>query len=104
MQNLYIVTSQKENVSEDLNKEEKLSILYHDIFDYPLNFADIIKWKTGKKFPQSNLNFLVSNKNGYYFLEGKEGVVYKKNLGQEFPPKRWKLPKKLRLFCPMFLG
>ena len=42
MPNLYTVSVKNENLQESLVEEERFSVFYHDLFDYPLNFADLI--------------------------------------------------------------
>ncbi len=32
-----------------LGKKELISIIYHDIFDYPLTIFELIKWSAGNK-------------------------------------------------------
>lgn len=67
--------------NEFLGKSEVASILYHNIFDYPLNAKEIIKWGVGKKgltlFKKTKE---ILSKNGLYFLKGRENLLYKKTL------------------------
>ncbi len=59
-----------------------LSIIYHDIFDYPLTARELIKWETninqklkilpaGGHGKSQNINY----KDGYYFLRGRGELV-----------------------------
>jgi predicted nucleotidyltransferase len=76
-----------------LNSNEKASVLYHDLFDYPLNLPDLIKWKSGKQLSKAqSLNF--TNKRGFYFLEGHEGLIYKKLLRKRISAKKMKIAQK----------
>lgn len=61
-----------------LTKSEKASVIYHNLFDYPLNYADVLKWRIGKKLPIFNFQFSITNKRGFYFLEGREVLVHKR--------------------------
>jgi len=73
-----------------LNFNEKASVLYHDLFDYPLNFSDLIKWQLAKT-PAINQNFEVVNKRGFYFLKEREGLIYKRLLRRRISVKKMKI-------------
>lgn len=55
---------------------ELTSIVYHDIFDYPLTFSELIKWEAGEQLPICNLQFTIANRNGHFFVEGRHGLIY----------------------------
>jgi hypothetical protein len=73
-----------------LNLNEKTSVLYHDLFDYPLSFSDLIKWQLAKPLT-INQNLEVVNKRGFYFLGGREGLIYKKLLRKRISAKKMKI-------------
>ena len=81
--------------NEFLGKSETASILYHDIFDYPLNAKEIIKWRVGKRglslFKKTQE---VINKDGLYFLKGKENLLYKKALRERASDRKIEIAKK----------
>lgn len=81
MLNLNYFYTKKNFRKEKLGDGERASVFYHDIFDYPLDFSELIKWRAGKK-SLSAIKMVpeVSSKNGYFFIEGKEGLVYKRTL------------------------
>lgn len=65
----------------ELSSFEKAAVYYHNIFDYPLNLPDLIKWKVGLNGIKSFKNLSRVNivkKNGFYFLQGREGLTYKR--------------------------
>jgi predicted nucleotidyltransferase len=78
-----------------LGVEETASVIYHDIFDYPLNTKEIIKWGVGKKglslFKKTKE---IINKDGYYFLKGKENILYKKTLRERASEGKIKIAEK----------
>lgn len=87
MLNLYAQIVRKE-VKQTLSDKEIASIYYHDIFDYPLNLSELIRWlpkNTG--FCPQGLN--VVSKNGYYFLEGRDGLIYKRILKSRISEKKF---------------
>ncbi len=62
-----------------LGEKEISSLIYHDIFDYPLAPLELIKWTAGSKVKFKNLeNIKISTKNGFLFLNGKEGSTLKR--------------------------
>lgn len=66
-------------LSKDLSDSEKFSIFYHDMFDYPLDFADLIRWRAGEETHYKK-SLAVSSHNGYFFREGRQGLIYQKLL------------------------
>jgi len=80
------------NTVAELSQGEKDSVLYHNIFDYPLNFSDLIKWKSGKQFNDKNSS--VIKRRGYYFLKGREGLIYKRLLRKRISDKKMNFAKK----------
>ena len=76
-----------------LTEGEKFSVYYHDIFDYPLSFADLIKWNAITK-PAESLEISVRGMNGYYFLRGRERLVYKRIFRNRISAKKLEIAKK----------
>lgn len=81
--------------NEFLGKSEVLSILYHDIFDYPLSVKEIIRWRVGKKglsiFKKTKE---ILNKNGLYYLKGRKSILYKRTLRQRISNRKIEIAKK----------
>lgn len=76
-----------------LSLEEIASVKYHDIFNYPLSVADLVKWKGGKKIDFAS-GAIVEKKNGFYFLKGKSKSVYQRLLRKRISDKKLKIAKK----------
>lgn len=78
-----------------LDTSETASILYHDIFDYPLNAKEIIRWRVGKKglslFKKTKE---VINIDGLYFIKCKENLLYKKALRERASKRKIEIAKK----------
>ena len=72
-----------------LSENELKSLLYHSIFDYPLTSGELAKWAVG---PKAEIKIkpeqFVEEKNGLYFLKGREGVVYKRLLKKRISKRR----------------
>jgi len=62
-------------MTTDLDQACLASIFYHDLFDFPLTSLELIKWRGGKKFSKIDKELEIENKNGFYFLKGKEKNV-----------------------------
>jgi len=81
--------------NEFLGTSETASILYHDIFDYPLNVKEIIRWRVGKKglslFKKTKE---VLNKDGLYCLKDKESFLYKRTLRERISNRKTEIAKK----------
>lgn len=91
MLNLYKTSSNKEANKSTLTDQENLSISYHNLFDYPLTLADLIKWQTTKRFVG---NKRITIQNGYYFLKGRGGLIYKRLLRKRISHKKMHIAKK----------
>src|SRR3990167_2911614 len=88
MLNLYSIETKADQIVETLSDQEKAAIIYHNLFDFPLNFSDLIRWKVGTGVTEIKNSKLISKRNGFYFLEGKVGVVYKRLLHKRISAKK----------------
>ncbi len=62
-----------------LGKKEIASLIYHDIFDFPLTSSELIKWTVGDKVKLVNIeNIKVAVKNGFLFLRDRQNLVLKR--------------------------
>jgi predicted nucleotidyltransferase len=62
-----------------LGEKEILSLIYHDIFDYPLTPLELIRWTAGESFRLRNVEGVkIGTKNGFLFVNGKEGATLKR--------------------------
>ncbi|MDP3994829.1 MAG: nucleotidyltransferase domain-containing protein [bacterium] len=78
-----------------LGNSELKSLVYHNIFDYPLTEREIVKWVTGSKVKVVIKDkYMVEQKNGLYFLKDKEGVVYKRLLNKRVSARKIQVAKK----------
>ena len=68
------------------------TLIYADIFDYPLKFYEIHKWLIGKKIDLRQAEKalkkllqkgLIENTSGYYFLPGRKGLARKRKIRTE---------------------
>ena len=87
-----------------LNKSDISSIIYHDMFDYPLSETDLIRWSTGKNVCLKQIDkIFFKHKSGHYYLDGKEGLVLKRLMHERVSKKKINLAKgaaKLLGFLP----
>jgi len=96
--------------AKSLRSDEIASLIYHDIFDYPLTQGELIKWKAGHrviKHKQSLAlraqSLAISHRDGLYFLKGREGIVYKRVLRERISKRKLliaKLAVKILRFIP----
>ncbi len=62
-----------------LGEKEIQSLIYHDVFDYPLTPIELIKWTAGESFKlKSAKEIEITTKNGFLFLNKKEGATLKR--------------------------
>lgn len=78
-----------------LGNSELKSLLYHNIFDYPLTESELVKWVAGSGVEVVvKEKHTVEQKGGLYFLKGKEGVVYKRLLKKRISIRKIQIAKK----------
>jgi len=94
MRSLYTVATGETKRREVLGKSEELSICYHDLFDFPLTFSDLIKWNTSENLSLGYHKTLVNYQDGYYFLRGRRGLIYKRALRSRISAKKMEIAKK----------
>lgn len=70
---------------KNLPSSQIKSILYHDIFDYPLNRIDIERWVVGERVKRADRKKnKVTFKKGFYFLEGRDSIIKKRIENERF--------------------
>ena len=94
MNQLQRATTGKTFKAEDKNQKIFASVFYHDIFDYPLNEGELIKWQAGRKVKiRQNLRG-VSSKDGYYFLAGKDSHILSRILRKRISNRKLRIARK----------
>lgn len=91
MLNLYRKVIPYKNSRPVLLKEEISSLYYHNLFDYPLNFQELVRWKLSKNISNKKQSQNVIYRDGYFFLEGKDGIIYKRLLRERISKKKVKI-------------
>ncbi len=74
------------------------SVLYHDLFDYPLNKEDIQTWNTGKRIKTNRKSKKIVFRKGFYFLEGRQSIIKKRLENESFSKKKLITAKKAAKF------
>lgn len=95
MHSLYTIPSGESKHKGELSRSEKLSVFYHNIFDFPLTFADLIRWNSSENFSPGSCKIPIVCQNGYYFLEGRGGLVYKRALRSRISAKKLEIAEKV---------
>lgn len=83
---------------EYLTEKDFASLIYHDLFDYPLTSAELIRWQPGEKIEAVGLgNILFKHKSGHFYLDGREGIVLRRLMRERSSKKKMKIAKKASL-------
>jgi len=69
-----------------------LSVLYHDIFDYPLKKEELQKWKSNISLPAGSV--VIKSKNGYYFIVGREKTIEKRLQNEKESKEKFEIAKR----------
>lgn len=104
MQSLFTNSSDKSKNKKTLTEAEKFSVFYHDIFEYPLTFADLIKWNATTAEIEKPKEIFVSGRNGYYFLRDRERLIYKRILRSRISAQKMQIAKKAAKALSMVPG
>ncbi len=90
-------SSKKTSVlKRNLGPSKLASILYHDIFDYPLNSSELFKWKAGKLSKEfSRDEVRVESKLGYYFKKGRSNLVPKRLIREKVSKLKFQKARKV---------
>lgn len=109
---------------ESAKREELASLVYHDIFDYPLSKDELKRWRLGKKAisppaprlrragkkqpsfakateakaKRSRGKRKIENKQGYFFLKGRAEIVRTRRQRQKFSLSKIEIAKDRSLF------
>lgn len=83
-----IVYTNNVDINQIFGNGEFSSIVYHDMFDYPLTFKDMIRWKTGPGIKSLLKEATVVQTSGYYYLEGQKPLVLKRTMRMRLSKKK----------------
>lgn len=108
-----------ENVQNNLEKSILATLVYFDIFDYPLTAPEIWKWlyleETKNSLPtigeilqiledSDKIKSLVSSRRGFYFLKNREGLVEIRESRYVLAFKKMKRAKRIANFLKFIPG
>ena len=104
MQNLYTISTRDGVRGAGLTAGEKFSVFYHDLFDFPLSFSEVIRWLPHRPSrDQGGEVAQVVHKKSFYYLKGREGLIYKRILRKRISVKKLEIAKsasKILFFLP----
>lgn len=94
MTDLHSFDLKKDPKGKTLNEFEKFSVYYHNLFDYPLNFSELLRWTPGV-LPQKSINDCdVAIQGNYFSLKGSEGLIYQRALRERISRKKMLIAKR----------
>lgn len=79
--NLQAALTRVKVFSPTLTPDQVASVIYHDVFDYPLGATGLFKWRAGRKtrrIKSVSSRKDIKSKSGFYFLKGREKLVAKR--------------------------
>lgn len=96
----YPITNQLTQIF--LSKEELTSLIYHNIFEYPLTMAELVKWSAGSEtlsieYPVSS----ISSTNGFYHLTQNPGAVLKRLMRRRISARKLEIAKRAARFISL---
>lgn len=93
---LYNLTfGEKEKQALLSGRQEIKSLIYHDLFGFPLTAGELIKWQVGDGVNLKDWQGKkIKSKAGFYFLAGNEGLVFKRLLKKRISRRKMRTAKK----------
>lgn len=82
-------------IKKMLSQKKLFSLLYHNIFDYPLTSEELNKWLAGNIISKKGVNIDFSD--GYYFLKGRKKLVKKRLNRARYSKKKFSIAQKKAL-------
>lgn len=78
-----------------VSESDKLSVLYHDIFDYPLTKDELKKWKVGKRLNKNQPKKVeIQSRQGYFFVRNKKYLVKRRKERERYSKKKLRIAKR----------
>ena len=65
----------KDKPVQRLSEEQSISLLYHDIFCYPMKARELVRWAPGKRLKLLKPRPRVHSEGEYFFLIGRDSIV-----------------------------
>jgi len=87
-----LLVNKKDASPVSLDSRALGSILYHNIFDFPLTFSELIKWERAPG--KGEVKAIVQIKNGFYFLKGRDGIILKRLMRKRISAKKLSIARK----------
>lgn len=78
-----------------ITSSERLSVIYHDIFDFPLKKEELFKWKAGLSTKKEALDKKINFEKGFFFVQGKKENIYKRLINAKVSKAKLLLAKKV---------
>ena len=75
----------------ELRFSEKASVIYHNIFDYPLMKNELSIWKSGKNIKGK---IEIIHKDNFYFLKGREMIIKRRKENEKYSKNKLKIARK----------
>lgn len=76
------------------DKFEKFSVYYHNLFDYPLSFSELIQWTPAILPEKYNSHSEVVCEKGYCFVAERAGLPYKRAIRKRISIKKMIIARK----------
>ena len=81
------------------------TLIYADLFDYPLTEKEIIKWSCGRRIKNSELrikedlnqlikNGIIEKIDGYFFLKGRGKIVKERRIKEKYSEEKLEIARK----------
>lgn len=78
-----------------VSKEQLNSIIYHDIFDYPLTEEEFLRWEVRGVNVDGEVGSEIKNTGKYFHLKGRSAIVKLRQEREKESAKKLKLARKL---------
>jgi predicted nucleotidyltransferase len=80
---------------KSIKNSHKISLIYHDFFDYPLSLSELKKWDTSSSLKTKKSLGKVKKAQGFYYLAKKKEIVKKRLIRKKISAKKMKIAQKV---------
>ena len=82
-----------------LTSENIFSLIYHNLFEYPLTTLELIKWRPGKEFNKLKIQKIgYGYLNGFFYVKSNKGLIFSRVVRKRNSLKKIKIAREVSKF------
>ena len=78
----------KRRINLKITPGQYYSVLYHDVFDYPLRLSELLRWQVAEDKTPADFSTGLEAKDGYLFVAGRAKNIIKRQIRERIAQKK----------------